>query len=143
MPLFSHDTKVEALKRAPLFEGLSRTELEELAKRTDDLDYPAGKVLCKEGESGGEFYVIMSGEVEVTRGGQTLGSIGDGGFFGEISLVQDLPRNATVTVTKPIRSFVLTRGRFLKMLDDQPGVERKVMRALANRLSSVSDDPTL
>ena len=143
MPLFSHDTKVEALQRAPLFESLSRSELEELAKRTDDLDFAAGKVLCKEGESGGEFYVIMSGEVEVTRGGQKLATVGDGGFFGEISLMQDVPRNATVTAITPIRSFVLTRGRFLKLLDDQPGVERKVLRALANRLSSVSDDPTL
>jgi CRP-like cAMP-binding protein len=143
VPLFSHDTKVEALKRAPLFESLSRPELEELAKRTDDLDFAAGKVLCKEGESGGEFYVIMSGEVEVTRGGKTLATVGDGGFFGEVSLVQDVPRNATVTATTPIRSFVLTRGRFLKLLDDQPGVERKVLRALANRLSSVSNDPTL
>ena len=143
MPLFSHDTKVEALKRAPLFESLSRSELEELAKRTDDLDFAAGKVLCKEGESGGEFYVIMSGEVEVTRGGKAVATVGDGGFFGEVSLVQDVPRNATVTATTPIRSFVLTRGRFLKLLDDQPGVERKVLRALANRLSSVSNDPTL
>jgi len=143
VPLFSHDTKVEALKRAPLFESLSRSELEELAKRTDDLDFAAGKVLCKEGESGGEFYVIMSGEVEVTRGGKTVATVGDGGFFGEVSLVQDVPRNATVTATTPIRSFVLTRGRFLKLLDDQPGVERKVLRALANRLSSVSNDPTL
>ena len=143
MPLFSHDTKVEALQRAPLFEGLSRDELEELAKRTDDLDFAAGKVLCKEGESGGEFYVIMEGEVDVTRGGEKLATSGGGEFFGEISLVEDVPRIATVTAATPIRCFVLTRGRFLDLLDHQPGVERKVMRALAKRLATVSDDPTL
>jgi CRP-like cAMP-binding protein len=143
MALFTADTKVEALKRAPLFEDLSKDELEELAKRADDLDFPAGKVLCKEGEIGGEFYVIMTGEAEATREGQAIATFGEGDFFGEVSLVQDVPRNATVTATTPIRCFVITRGRFLNLLDDLPGVERKVMRALAKRLSTVSNDPTL
>ena len=66
MPLFSRDTKVEALKRAPLFGDLSAKELHEVAMRTDDLDFPAGKVLCREGETGSEFYVIMEGEAEGT-----------------------------------------------------------------------------
>jgi CRP/FNR family cyclic AMP-dependent transcriptional regulator len=87
--------------------------------------------------------VIMEGKAEVTRGGEKLATVGDGDFFGEVSLVQDAPRNATVTATTPIRCFVLTRGRFLNLLDNQPGVERKVMRALAKRLAAVSNDPTL
>jgi CRP/FNR family cyclic AMP-dependent transcriptional regulator len=143
MKLFSHDTKVEALRSAPLFEGLSDKELGEVAMRTDDLDFPAGKVLCREGEIGSEFYVIMDGEAEVTRNGATLASYGSGDFFGEISLVEDVPRNATVTATTPIRCFVLTRGRFLNVLDKVPEVERKVMRALAKRLVAASNDPNL
>lgn len=143
MPLFSRDTKVEALKQAPLFEGLSDKELTEVAMRTEDLDFPAGKVLCREGESGSEFYVIMEGEAEVTRDGQKLATHGSGGFFGEIALVEDVPRTATVTATTPVRCFVLTRGRFLHVLDDFPDVERKVLRALAKRLVSASDDPRL
>jgi CRP/FNR family cyclic AMP-dependent transcriptional regulator len=142
MALFSHDTKVEALKRAPLFADLSKEDLGELAKRTDDLDFTAGKVLCKEGESGGEFYVIMDGEAEVTRNGKTVATLGEGEFFGEVSLVQDVPRNATVTASTPLRCFVLTRGRFLHLLDDQPGFDRKIMHALAKRLAAVSDDAT-
>jgi CRP/FNR family transcriptional regulator, cyclic AMP receptor protein len=143
MPLFSRDTKVEALKQAPLFEGLSDKELTEVAMRTEDLDFPAGKVLCREGESGSEFYVIMEGEAEVTRDGRKLATHGSGGFFGEIALVEDVPRTATVTATTPVRCFVLTRGRFLHVLDDFPDVERKVLRALAKRLVSASDDPSL
>src|SRR4051794_36962216 len=127
MKLFSPDTKVAALKTAPLFEGLSDKELHELAMRTDDIDFPAGKELCREGEIGSEFYVIMDGEAEVTRGGQAVATHGSGGFFGEISLVEDVPRNATVTATTPIRCFMLTRGRFLHVLDEFPDVERKVM----------------
>lgn len=143
MRLFSHDTKVEALKRAPLFEGLSRKEFGELAKVTEDLDFSAGKVLCTEGQSGEEFFVVMDGEVEVTRGGKPIATRGGGDFFGEIALIEDIPRTATVTTTTPLRCFVLTRRSFVRLLDEQPAIERKVMRALAKRLVSVSDDPSL
>ena len=143
MKLFTRDSKVDALKTAPLFEGLSDKELHEVAMRTEDLDFPAGKVLCREGEIGSEFYVIMEGEAEVTRNGEVIDKPGGGGFFGEISLVEDVPRNATVTAATPLRAFVLTRGRFLHVLDEYPGVERKVMRALAKRLVAASNDPSL
>ena len=143
MALFSRDTKVEALKRAPLFEGLSRKQLTELAKVTEDVDFNAGKGLCREGERGQEFFVIMEGEAEVTRNGKHLATRRSGEFFGEIALVADVPRTATVTAKTPIRFFVLTHRRFLRLLDGQPGIERKVLRALAKRLVSVSDDPTL
>lgn len=143
MPLFTHDTKAEALARAPLFEGLSKEELRELAKLTEDLDFAAGKVFCKQGEVGSDFFVIMEGEAETTRDGTKVATYGPGDFFGEIALVEDVPRTATVTATSPVRCFVVHRGRFLRLLDEQPGVERKVMRALAKRLVALSDDPRL
>ena len=143
MPLFSRDKKISALKRAPLFTGLSRRELSELAKVTEDVECETSKVLCQEGGSAQEFFVIMEGEVEVTRGGRKLATVGSGEFFGEIALVENLPRTATVTARTPVRFFVLTRRNFLRLLDEQPGVERKVMRALARRLVSVSDELTL
>ena len=143
MKLISHDTKVDAMREAPLFAGLSDKELAEIAMRTEDLDFPAGKVLCREGEIGSDFFVITDGEAEVTRGGEVLDVHGPGGFFGEISLVEDVPRNATVTAKTPLRCFILSRGRFLHVLEDYPEVERKVMRALARRLVATSDDHTL
>ena len=143
MALFSRDAKVEALKRAPLFEGLSRKQLTELAKLTEDVDLKAGKVLCREGERGQEFFVIMEGEVEVTRNRKLLTTRGTGEFLGEIALVADVPRTATLTAKTPIRFFLLTRQHFLRLLDEQPGIERKVLRALARRLISASDDPPL
>ena len=143
MPLFSRDAKVEALKRAPLFEGLSRKQLTELAKLTEDVDIKAGTVLCREGERGQEFFVIMEGEIEVTRNRKLLATRGSGDFLGEIALVEDVPRTATVTAKTPIRFFLLTRRHFLRLLDEQPAIQRKVLRALAKRLISASDDPTL
>jgi CRP/FNR family cyclic AMP-dependent transcriptional regulator len=141
--LFSRDTKVEALRSASLFAGLSRKELTELAKVTEDVDLDTGKVLCKEGQTGQEFFVIMQGEVEITRRGKKLATRGSGEFFGEIALIEDVPRTATVTARTPVRFFVLTRRNFLRLLDEQPRVERKVMRALARRLVSVSDELSL
>jgi CRP-like cAMP-binding protein len=139
--LFSHDTKVDSLRRSPLFESLSKDELEYLAKATEDLEVEAGKVLCREGEPAMEFFVIIDGSVEVTRDGRTLSRLGDGDFFGEIALFEDMPRTATVTATTPLRFFVLTRQSFWSMVDHMPQVERKILRALAKRL--IADDPTV
>ncbi len=141
--LFSHDTKVESLRRAPLFADLSKDELQQLAKSTEDLEVPEGKVLCREGEPAQEFFVIIEGEADVTRQGQRLSTLSDGDFFGEIALIEDIPRTATVTATKPLRFFVLTRQSFWRMVERMPAVERKVLRALAKRVLRAGDDPTL
>ena len=69
MKLFSQDTKVQALKGAPLFESLSRKDLTQLARVSEDLEVEPGKVLCREGEIGHEFFVIVEGEIKVTRKG--------------------------------------------------------------------------
>ena len=143
MRFFTQDAKREALKRAPLFEDLSRKELTELARLTDDMDAPAGTVLCQEGRVGREFFVIMEGKVEVTQRGKRIGSLGSGDFLGEIALIEDSPRTATVTAKTPLRFFVMTRQGFQKVLDSNPGVERKVLRALARRLASSSSDVSL
>ena len=139
MRLFSQNTKVEALKRAPLFEGLSRNELRELARVTEDLKVGAGTVLCREGRLGREFFVIVDGEAEVTKGGKRIATRGAGEFFGEIALLTTTKRTATVTATTPLRCFILTRGDFRRVLDESPGVQRKVTQALAERLLSYTD----
>jgi CRP/FNR family cyclic AMP-dependent transcriptional regulator len=141
--LFNQDTKVQALKRAPLFEGLSRKELVEVARVTEDLEVPAGKVLCREGETGHEFFVLVDGTVDVKRKGKRVAELGAGGFVGEISLLERIPRMATVTAKTPVRFFVLTRRDFRNLVDQNPKVERKVLRALARRLAELSRDPTL
>ena len=143
MKLFSQDTKVDALRRVPLFEGLSRRQLVQLARVSEDLEVPAGEVLCKEGQLGREFFVIIDGEVEVTKDGKRLAVRGGGEFFGEIALLQQGPRTATVTARTPLRFFVLTRRDFQQLLRDNPGVELKILQALARRLLQVSGDPTL
>ena len=143
MRLFNQDTKVQALKSAPLFEGLSRAELVQLAKVSEDVEVPAGTVLCREGEAGREFFVIVDGQVEITRKGKRVAARGSGDFFGEIALLEETPRMATVTAKTPLRFFVLTRRDFRHLVDVNPRVERKVLRALARRVVELSSDPTI
>ncbi len=134
---------MEALRRAPLFEGLSRKELVQLARVSEDLEVAAGKVLCQEGDVGEEFFVVIDGEVEVTREGKHVAVRSGGDFFGEIALLEETPRMATVTASSPLRFFVVTRGAFRRLVKEHPSVERKVLQALARRVVELSGDPTL
>ena len=143
MKLFSQDMKVERLKRAPLFEGLSRKELVQLARMSDDAEVPAGRVLCREGDIGREFFVLVDGKVDVARNGKRVATLGAGDFVGEISLLEQTRRTATVTARTPLRLFVLTSKDFRQIVADNPSVERKVLRALARRVLELSRDPTL
>jgi CRP/FNR family transcriptional regulator, cyclic AMP receptor protein len=143
MALFTQDTKIKSLRQTPLFEGLSKKELTQLARQSEDMELEAGTVLCKEGDVGKEFFVIVDGEVDVKRKGRRLGTRGAGDFIGEIALLEDIERTATVTANTPLRVFVLTRPAFQHLINESPAVERKVMRTLARRLAAISKDPAL
>ena len=134
MQLFSHDTKADALARAPLFQGLTRQELLQVARVTEDLEVEAGKALTREGELGSEFFVIVEGDVSVTKDGEEVRTLSAGDFFGEIALLEDARRTATVTATTPLRFFVLTRQSFRSLIDHHPDVEEKVLEALEERV---------
>lgn len=135
--LFPHDTKVDALAKAPLFAALSRQELGALAKVTEDLEVDEGKTLTREGDLGREFFVIVDGDVSVKKDGNEIRRLGPGDFFGEIALIYDnARRTATVTAASPLRFFVLTRQSFRSLLEHQPEIEEKVMAALEERLAA-------
>lgn len=137
MRLFQRDAKVAALKRSPLFAGLSNRELEELAQISEDMEVDAGTVLARQGEAGREFFVVLEGEVDVTRDGRTLTPQGGVDFFGELALVADMPRTATLTARTPLRFFVLTSQGFRSMLAHNPDVELKVLRSMVKRLAEM------
>ena len=143
MASFRQDAKVLALKKLPLFETLSRPQLVKVARMSEDVDVPAGRVLCTEGSRGEEFFVITEGEARVVRGNRRLATLGAGDFFGEIAVLEPMTRTATVTAVTPLRFFVVTRQSFKHLLDDNPEIERKVLRTLARRLASLSRDPSL
>jgi CRP/FNR family transcriptional regulator, cyclic AMP receptor protein len=139
MQLFSHDDKATALGRPPLFTHLSRGELVELAKVTEDMEVDEGKVLAREGEIGHEFFVIVDGDVVVTKDGEEVRRLGPGDFFGEIALIWESPRRtATVTAAGPVRFFVLTRQAFRSLIDRHPDIEEKVLSAVEERTTETA-----
>ncbi len=128
------DAKIELLKGVPLFSGCTKSELQQVARLADELDLDAGATLIREGERGREFIVVAEGTVRVTRAGKTLRELGAGDFIGEIALVVDRPRSATVTATSPVRLLVLTDRAFGRLLEQAPSISPKVMRSLGERL---------
>jgi CRP/FNR family transcriptional regulator, cyclic AMP receptor protein len=125
---------VEALRRAPLFEGLSRKELAQLARVSEDMEIPQGQVLTKEGEIGHEFFVILDGEARVTRQGRKVANIGPGSAFGELALLEKAPRNATVVADSDMELVVLGQREFAGLIDEVPGFARKLLAGMAHRL---------
>jgi CRP-like cAMP-binding protein len=129
------DRKVELIKKVPLFSKLSKKSLEEVAHIADELDLPQGKVMAEEGDRGREFIVLLEGEADVTKGGQTINRMQDGDFFGEIALVTKMPRTATVTATTDVRILVITDRDFGALLKHSDEVSRGVAEALAERMA--------
>lgn len=127
-------TKVDAIARVPLFAGLSKSELGQVASLADEIDLPADKLLIREGERGREFFVLLEGEAEVTRKGKKLATRGSGEFFGEIALVSSLPRIATVKTRTPTRALVIRDVEFRALLRRTPTIAIKVLEAVADRL---------
>jgi CRP-like cAMP-binding protein len=127
--------KVELIKKVPLFSSCSKHELEEIAHIADEIDLSEGKEMTKEGSRGREFFVLLEGEADVTKNGQSINKLGAGEFFGEIALVSDSPRTATVTATSPVRALVITDRSFRRLMDDSPEIQRKVLVELAERLA--------
>jgi CRP/FNR family transcriptional regulator, cyclic AMP receptor protein len=129
------NAKVELIKRVPLFSELGNKELDEVAAIADEIDLPEGKVLTVEGAPGREFMVIVEGEATVRKGDNEVNRLGAGDFFGEIALVRQQPRSATVTAQSPIRALVITDRSFRTLLDHSPQIEEKVMSAVEARTS--------
>ena len=128
------DAKIDLLKNVPLFAGCSKTELQRIASLADELDLGDGATLIREGERGREFIVIAEGTVDVTRNGKQLRELGAGDFIGEIALVADVPRTATVTATSPVRLLVVTDRAFRGLLEQMPSIAKKVLQSLGERL---------
>jgi CRP/FNR family transcriptional regulator, cyclic AMP receptor protein len=134
------DTKLELLKRVPLFVSLGPDALAGLAAITEERDVPAGTVLTTEGRHEGYFYAIASGSVRIDRGGQTINTLRDGDFLGEIALVDGGPRTATATTETPSQLLVLNHHRFWELLDQEPEVRAAIMEEVGRRLRMLDAD---
>ena len=129
------NAKIELLKNVPLFAGCTKKELRELASRTDEIDLRDGYVLMREGRPGREFIVLVEGTATVTRGGSAVAELGAGDWVGEIALLTNVPRTATVTATSPVRILVVTDRSFRSLVETMPSIALKVLASVGDRLA--------
>lgn len=128
------DAKAKVIAQVPLFAGLSKKELSQVASIADEIDFPSGKTLIREGDRGREFFILIDGTADVTRNGKLLVTRRDGDFFGEVALMCDAPRNATVVTTSPTQMLVITDRDFRGLIKSNPGIALKVLQAVGERL---------
>ncbi|MBA2297245.1 MAG: cyclic nucleotide-binding domain-containing protein [Actinobacteria bacterium] len=134
MPL-RKDAKIEVLRRTPLFSGCSKGELAAIAAIADEVEISEGKAFIREGERGREFFAVIEGTVEVRKKGRRMKIKGGNEVFGEIALVSNAPRNATVTAASPVSAFVITDRAFEGLMRRLPRLQSKVLRSLAERVA--------
>lgn len=132
------NAKVELLKQVPLFSQCSKRELETIASIADEVMIDEGTKLTRQGDRGREFGVIVDGDASVSADGNPIASLGAGDFFGEIALVSDIPRTATVTATSEVRLLVVSARDFRRLMRESPAVQNKVLQALAHRVAELS-----
>lgn len=135
------DTRLELLRKVHLFSGCTDKQLAFIASRVEDVDVPAGKVLCQEGTSGGEFFVVVSGTADVSRSGKVVAQFGTGDFFGEIALIDRGPRSATVVATSPMRLLILGPSQFQDVLHEDSEMARQLLYAVTKRLRALAVPP--
>ncbi len=130
------DAKADLIASVPLFARCSKRELSRIAGIADQVELPKGKVLVRQGELASEFYVIIDGSVEVEKDGRHVADFGPGDFVGEIALLETLPRTATVRTTSDVQALVVAGRDFWTLLDSAPGLQRKLLETMAERLSA-------
>jgi CRP/FNR family cyclic AMP-dependent transcriptional regulator len=129
-----HDAFVDHLKQVPLFAACSRKDLQLVARRAEDVRVAAGTTIVNEGDDGHEFFVILDGTARVSRQGRKIATLGPGSGFGELALLENAPRNATIVADTDMELVVLGQREFAGLLDEVPGFARKMLAGTAHRL---------
>jgi CRP/FNR family transcriptional regulator, cyclic AMP receptor protein len=130
----ARNSYLDHLAAVPLFSACSKKELQAVAKASDEVNLPAGRVLCEQGTIGREAFVIVDGEAEVRRNNRKVATLGPGSYVGELALLDHGPRTATVTTTSDVTVLVLGAREFSGLLDEVPSISHKLMKALAHRI---------
>ena len=134
-PMDDHPTAAD-LQRIPLLAGLSPDLLAILAMRFDIEEFGVGRNIVTEGDAGYAFYVIDAGKATVTREGEALRMLGGGDFFGEIAILAEGRRTATVTAVEPVVAWVMFGTSFRALEIDRPDVANALQEAMRDRLAT-------
>jgi CRP/FNR family cyclic AMP-dependent transcriptional regulator len=135
----SHERRSALLSGCPLFRGIEASGLAALSGRATQVDFPSGRVIARQGEIGTGFFVIVSGSVRVVRDGEVVATLGAGDFFGELSVLDRQPRNASVAAEEATSCLALASWDFDEVLLAQPALTLAILRGVAARLREVTE----
>ncbi len=124
---------VDLLKQVPLFSDLDNKELEEIAGSMKQRSFSSGQQIAVEGESGVGFFVIEDGDARVTVHGDEVRRLGPGDYFGEIALIAQSPRTATVTAETDLKTYGMTFWDFRPLVEETPGIAWKLLQSFAKQ----------
>ncbi|KRT77351.1 MAG: hypothetical protein XU14_C0014G0003 [Armatimonadetes bacterium CSP1-3] len=133
--------KIAWLRTVPLFKEVSPRSLALIADKVTVIEYPAGRYIVRQGQVGTGCYLIIRGRVRVERSGEALSRLGPGDFFGELSVLDQLPRIAHVVTEEPTVCLGLASWDFTKLLEQNPKITLSILREVARRLRAVSTLP--
>ena len=125
---------IDTLKRVPLFAGLDDKELKEIAISMRERRFKAGDTVTQEGAGGVGFFVVEEGQADVTVGGQSKGSVGPGDYFGEIALINESPRTATLTASTDMLCYGMTPWDFRPLVESNSTIAWKLLTAMAEKM---------
>jgi CRP/FNR family cyclic AMP-dependent transcriptional regulator len=135
----ARNTKTDQLRGVQMFSACTDKELAQIARACDEVAVDSDVVIVEEGAKGEDFYLIATGEAAVTRSGQPVATLSPGQYFGELSLLDPGPRNATVRATTSMTLLKLVRREFGAVLDSWPGVAHKLLEQMAKRLRTADE----
>ncbi len=128
------NAKLDLLRTIPLFERCSKSDLDHISRISHEREIPADTVVITEGEPGNEFFVVVDGVLAVSRKGRRRATIGAGDYVGEMALLSNAPRNATVKTLMPSRLLVISDSDFLDLLDRASYLWHKIAAGVADRV---------
>ena len=126
--------RLEFLSRVPIFRNIKEKHLKSIALSGEEMEYEAGKVIVKEGESGVGFYLILDGRAEVKKRGEKLAELCKGDYFGEIALLDGGPRTADVIAAEHTKALLIMRWDFLAFIKENSEVAVALLEAVCERL---------
>jgi CRP-like cAMP-binding protein len=135
----TQDRRTALLGGCPLFGGVGPDDLAAIGERAIEVDFPADHVIARQGEIGTGLFVIIYGAVRVVRDAAELAQLGPGDFFGEMSVIDGLPRVAGVITAAPTRCLALASWEFEQLVLDHPRIGLAILRGLSARLRAKTE----
>lgn len=134
------DPKIEHLRSIPIFSACGPNDLQRVAKLVDEVDIADGQVIMREGEPATEMYIVVSGKARAEKDGRQINEFGPGAVFGEMSLIAEGPRTATVTAEGPVSVFVVAHREFHSLMDGHPKFRMRVLEGLAAKVRRLEEN---